>query len=193
MQRLIHIDPTRDESLQSQIRNKLVEGILVGSFALGSRLPSSRKLAQQIGVARNTVVLVYQTLLDEGYIVSRERSGIYVNEKIHQGWVNTSPLSTSYPAALSNHTHRFKGVCLALHATLCFRPIGKNTLILLSTASLMRPYIQLKNGVMPTNKPIALVKLTNGLNYRVWVMIRCCLSKYAPRSFLGVVFKPAVT
>lgn len=119
MQRLIHIDPTRDESLQSQIRNKLVEGILVGSFALGSRLPSSRKLAQQIGVARNTVVLVYQALLDEGYIVSRERSGIYVNEKIHQGWVNTSPLATIYPTTLSSHTHRFKGALQTTNQTAC--------------------------------------------------------------------------
>ena len=84
LKRLIHIDSSLDESLQSQIRSKLVEGILVGSFALGSRLPSSRKLAEQLGVARNTVVLVYLTLQDEGYIVSRERSGIYVNEKIHQ-------------------------------------------------------------------------------------------------------------
>lgn len=55
--RLIHIDHSLDESLQHQIRRSLVEGILVGSFALGSKLPSSRLLAKQLEVSRNTVVL----------------------------------------------------------------------------------------------------------------------------------------
>jgi len=69
--RLIHIDASLNDSLQSQIRQKLVEGIIVGSFPSGTKLPSSRKLAKQLEVSRNTVVLVYQTLIDEGYIESR--------------------------------------------------------------------------------------------------------------------------
>jgi GntR family transcriptional regulator/MocR family aminotransferase len=63
--RLIHIEQNQEDSLQSQIRQKLVEGILVGSFAAGSKLPSSRKLAKQLEVSRNTVVLVFQALIDE--------------------------------------------------------------------------------------------------------------------------------
>jgi GntR family transcriptional regulator/MocR family aminotransferase len=119
LKRLIHIDSSLDESLQSQIRSKLVEGILVGSFALGSRLPSSRKLAEQLGVARNTVVLVYQTLQDEGYIVSRERSGIYVNEKIHQGWVNQNEVNQSYIPKVSDNQHRFKHALKTTNQTAC--------------------------------------------------------------------------
>ncbi|WJG10100.1 PLP-dependent aminotransferase family protein [Aliiglaciecola sp. LCG003] len=119
LKRLIHIDTSLDESLQSQIRNKLVEGILVGSFALGSRLPSSRKLAEQLGVARNTVVLVYQTLQDEGYIISKERSGIYVNEKIHQGWVNDNELHMAYQPKASDNQHRFKGTLQVTNDTAC--------------------------------------------------------------------------
>lgn len=119
LKRLIHIDASLDESLQSQIRSKLVEGILVGSFALGSRLPSSRKLAEQLGVARNTVVLVYQTLQDEGYIISRERSGIYVNEKIHQGWVNDNELNKTYHPKSSDNQHRFKRALQVTNQTSC--------------------------------------------------------------------------
>ncbi|WP_339723144.1 PLP-dependent aminotransferase family protein [uncultured Paraglaciecola sp.] len=119
LKRLIHIDNSLDESLQSQIRNKLVEGILIGSFALGSRLPSSRKLAEQLGVARNTVVLVYQNLQDEGYIVSRERSGIYVNEKIHQGWVNQNEVSHHYLPKVSDNQHRFKHAVQTTNQTAC--------------------------------------------------------------------------
>lgn len=119
LKQLIHIDTTLDESLQSQIRNKLVEGILVGSFPLGSKLPSSRKLAEQLGVARNTVVLVYQTLQDEGYIISKERSGIYVNEKIHQGWVNSTHATPHFQPKATDNTHRFKGALQITNQTAC--------------------------------------------------------------------------
>lgn len=79
---LIYLDPDSGLNLQGQIRQKLVEAILKDTFPPNRRLPSSRKLAQQLGVARNTVVLAYQQLIDEGYLVARQRSGLYVNPKI---------------------------------------------------------------------------------------------------------------
>ncbi|WNC72254.1 PLP-dependent aminotransferase family protein [Thalassotalea psychrophila] len=117
--RLIHIDARSDDSLQSQIRQKLVEGILVGSFAAGTKLPSSRKLAQQLSVSRNTVVLVYQALLDEGYIESRERSGIYVSENVDQGRVDHIEQQTSFNAKAGNNQHRFKGALAVTNAKSC--------------------------------------------------------------------------
>lgn len=47
-------------------------------MAPGSRVPSSRILAAQLGVARNTVVLALQTLLDDGVLAARPRSGLFV-------------------------------------------------------------------------------------------------------------------
>src|SRR3546814_4662625 len=44
----------------------------------GQRLPSSRQLAERIGVSRNTVSLAYDALLADGYLSSRSRSGVYV-------------------------------------------------------------------------------------------------------------------
>lgn len=82
---LIYLDPDSDLSLQAQIRQKLVEAISSGIFEQGRRLPSSRKLAEQLGVARNTVVLVYEQLIEEAYLISRERSGIYVNTDMLEG------------------------------------------------------------------------------------------------------------
>ncbi len=69
-------------NLQNQIRQKLVDGIINGAFAPGMKLPSSRKLATQLDVARNTVVAAYQQLIADGYLVSRQRSGIFVNEQM---------------------------------------------------------------------------------------------------------------
>jgi GntR family transcriptional regulator/MocR family aminotransferase len=81
---LIYLDPESRLSLQSQIRQKLVEGIMAGAFPAGTRLPSSRKLAEQLGVARNTVVLAYEQLVGEGLLESRERSGIYVSSGVFE-------------------------------------------------------------------------------------------------------------
>jgi GntR family transcriptional regulator/MocR family aminotransferase len=107
--RLIHIDASLDESLQRQIRQNLVEGILTGSFPAGSKLPSSRKLAQQLQVSRNTVVLVYQSLMDEGYILSRERSGIYVNDDFQKGRLYFQKQSSELKKRVNNSSYRFKG------------------------------------------------------------------------------------
>jgi GntR family transcriptional regulator/MocR family aminotransferase len=87
---IIYLDPGSPMNLQNQIRQKLVDGILNGSFPPGMKLPSSRKLAQQLDVARNTVVAAYQVLVADGYLVSRQRSGIFVNEEILQTRVGHS-------------------------------------------------------------------------------------------------------
>lgn len=116
--RLIHIDPNHEDSLQSQIRQKLVEGILVGSFAAGSKLPSSRKLAKQLEVSRNTVVLVFQALIDEGYLESRERSGIYVTCDVAHGKVAIS-FPESFDTNSNINKHRFRGAIATTNATSC--------------------------------------------------------------------------
>jgi GntR family transcriptional regulator / MocR family aminotransferase len=72
-------------SLQAQIRQMLVGMILDGQIPVGSALPSSRELADQLGVARNTVVIAYQQLVEEGYLISRQRSGHFVNPDMAEG------------------------------------------------------------------------------------------------------------
>jgi GntR family transcriptional regulator/MocR family aminotransferase len=100
---IIYIDPQQPMNLQNQIRQKLVDGILNGSFAPGMKLPSSRKLAQQLDVARNTVVATYQQLIADGYLVSRQRSGIFVNKEMLQTRVghrdSASPAAKAESAA----------------------------------------------------------------------------------------------
>jgi len=79
---IIYIDPDNPVNLQNQIRQKIVDGIINGAFPPGMKLPSTRKLSQQLDVARNTVVAAYQQLIADGYLVSRQRSGIFVSEEI---------------------------------------------------------------------------------------------------------------
>ena len=102
---IIYLDPDSPMNLQNQIRQRLVDGILNGSFPPGMKLPSSRKLATQLDVARNTVVASYQQLIADGYLVTRQRSGIFVNEEMletrvgHSG--ENSPAARAESAAWS--------------------------------------------------------------------------------------------
>src|SRR4029077_7239668 len=45
---------------------------------LGVRMPSSRDLASLLKVSRNTIVIAYEQLVDQNFLVSRERSGYFV-------------------------------------------------------------------------------------------------------------------
>ncbi|MEM7780038.1 MAG: PLP-dependent aminotransferase family protein [Pseudomonadota bacterium] len=61
-----------------QVRTRIIAAIHEGVLRPGFKLPSSRKLSMQLGVARNTISLAYQDLIASGHLVSRERSGVYV-------------------------------------------------------------------------------------------------------------------
>jgi GntR family transcriptional regulator/MocR family aminotransferase len=79
---LFILDAGLNASLQQQLRQQIAKAILDHHIPLDSSLPSSRKLAKQLNVARNTVVLAYEHLLDDGYLIARERSGYFVNPNI---------------------------------------------------------------------------------------------------------------
>ena len=65
---IITVDPKAETSLQAQIRESVVEAFLAGAILPSDKLPSSRMLATQLGVSRNTVVLAYQALIDTGFV-----------------------------------------------------------------------------------------------------------------------------
>jgi len=64
--------------LNRRVYLALKGGIRDGRFAPGSRLPSTRALANDLGVSRNTVTLAYEQLAAEGYVASRSRSSTTV-------------------------------------------------------------------------------------------------------------------
>lgn len=64
--------------LSERIREMLVDRILGGQHPLDAPLPSSRGLATQLGVARTTITEVYSTLVSEGLLISKDRSGYYI-------------------------------------------------------------------------------------------------------------------
>jgi len=90
-EQLFHLSGHPETTLQAQLREQLVSAILAGHIRPGGPVPSSRRLARQLGVSRNTVTLAYQHLVDDGYLVARERSGYYVSADVLAGRAPAPP------------------------------------------------------------------------------------------------------
>ncbi|WEX09407.1 PLP-dependent aminotransferase family protein [Chelativorans sp. AA-79] len=79
---LIKISSDSSQTLQAQIRQAIVSAILDRQISLSMPLPSCRILADKLGVARGTVVLAFQQLVDQGFLIARERRGHFVNPEV---------------------------------------------------------------------------------------------------------------
>ena len=72
-------------SLREQLRVQLVSAVEEGRLRPGDRLPPSRQLARDLGIARGTVVDVYDQLVHDGYLVARTGSGTSVAPRATAG------------------------------------------------------------------------------------------------------------
>lgn len=68
------------DPLFSQVYAGLRKGILTGKLRRGDRLPSTRQLAEQLGVSRTVVLLAYDQLLAEGFTRGTQGSGTFVSD-----------------------------------------------------------------------------------------------------------------
>jgi GntR family transcriptional regulator/MocR family aminotransferase len=106
---LIQLSFRSKVGLQAQIREMLVAAILDGHIPVGVALPSTRVLATQLGVARNTVALAYELLVNEGYLLTKSRSGHFVNPEIVAGRAAPQPASGTRVPAAAAWGPRFRG------------------------------------------------------------------------------------
>jgi GntR family transcriptional regulator/MocR family aminotransferase len=84
---LFALNATDPRPLQVQIRTQVVDAILAGTLRPSMDMPSSRSLAAELGISRNTVILSYQQLVDNGFLEARGRSGFTITERATAGWV----------------------------------------------------------------------------------------------------------
>lgn len=76
---LFRVDPDGPLTIQAQLRAQIVAAIGSGRLLPDEAMPSSRALAQHLGIARNTVVGAYAQLADDGYLEGRQRLGYFIN------------------------------------------------------------------------------------------------------------------
>lgn len=77
---IFFLDRNSKRPLQTQIRENVIASILSKQALQGALMPSSRKLAEHLGVARMTVTLAYQELVDQGFLEAQNRRGYVVAE-----------------------------------------------------------------------------------------------------------------
>ena len=87
---LVPLDFGAREPLHRQIYDGVRAGILAGRFAAGMRLPSTRVLAAELGVARNTVVLAFGQLCAEGYLIARGSGGTRVRATLPDSLISVN-------------------------------------------------------------------------------------------------------
>lgn len=89
----------------AQLTRAMKAAILNGLMKPGTRLPSTRALALELGLSRITVLATYEQLRAEGYIRSRVGSGSYVSERTAEP--QHTPAAMAEPAAKSSrYSHR---------------------------------------------------------------------------------------
>ncbi len=78
----IALDSSSATALYRQLYDQVREAILSGRLAPGTRLPSTRELADDLGVARNTVMNAFDQLHAESYLERRVGDGTYVSRQL---------------------------------------------------------------------------------------------------------------
>lgn len=95
-----------DQTRQTQIFERLRTGILSGALRPGGRLPPTRAMAAEMGVARQTVVLAYERLAAEGYTSARVGVGTFVASDLPDEAPALRPPPANAAAALSERGRR---------------------------------------------------------------------------------------
>lgn len=78
----LELETSGEKHLSSQLFASLRKAVLTGSLESGTRMPSSRTLANDLGVSRTTVIQAYEQLKSEGYLIGREKSGTFVRDAV---------------------------------------------------------------------------------------------------------------
>lgn len=74
----LRIDPRDPRPPFEQLRSQLIDQIMGRELPAGAKLPPVRRLAEELGLAPNTVARAYRELEAEGYLITQGRNGTIV-------------------------------------------------------------------------------------------------------------------
>lgn len=95
-----HIQSDSDIPASTQLYNQILFAIASRQFPPGHRLPSTRQLAMQTGLHRNTISKVYRQLEEAGVVDAQAGSGIYVRDQVHDSTAKAkAPILDQHPEA----------------------------------------------------------------------------------------------
>ncbi len=76
---ILVIDPASATAPYEQLRTQIIDAVRAGSLAAGAKLPTVRRLADDLGIAPNTVARSYRELERNGVIETRGRNGSFIS------------------------------------------------------------------------------------------------------------------
>lgn len=77
---MLVIDPDSGVAPYEQLRSQIVAAVRAGDLKPGARLPTVRRLADDLGIAPNTVARSYRELERDGLITTRGRNGSVITD-----------------------------------------------------------------------------------------------------------------
>src|SRR6266568_3610411 len=102
-------------ALSRQLAAALRKAIAEGSLAAGARLPSTRALAAELGLARSTVVGVFEQLAAEGFITARPGSGHAVPARLEESPAVPGIVYPATPRPVSRQAALLRNVASTRH------------------------------------------------------------------------------
>jgi DNA-binding transcriptional regulator YhcF (GntR family) len=75
---ILNVDPSDPTPVYEQIRGQVTRMVVAGTLTAGTRLPTIRQLAVDLGLAKGTVAKAYESLLRDGIVESAGRRGTVV-------------------------------------------------------------------------------------------------------------------
>ncbi|MEM7105235.1 MAG: PLP-dependent aminotransferase family protein [Bacteroidota bacterium] len=79
---ILQVSKNNKQAIYLQLANQIIDLIKDGVLSPDTKLPSSRIMAELIGLHRKTIVACYDELLIQGWLVSIPRKGIYVHGEL---------------------------------------------------------------------------------------------------------------
>jgi GntR family transcriptional regulator/MocR family aminotransferase len=119
----LRIDHSAETPLNDQVYEQIRAAILAGQLGANTRLPSTRALAYDLGISRNTVLDAYAQLLAEGYVDGQSGSGTYVSPTLPDAVLQLQT-NTSLPFSIPERTPSQRGKLLAATPVSTSRDIG---------------------------------------------------------------------
>src|SRR5262249_15802037 len=128
----IPLDDASATPLYYQVYQRLRAAILLGQLAPGARLPSTRQMADDLSVSRNTMMSAFDQLIAEGYVEGRVGAGTFVSPTLPEELVQArSRIKRGVQIQPTRHSLSQRGQVLArASVTVADRPPGR-----------MRPFI----------------------------------------------------
>jgi GntR family transcriptional regulator/MocR family aminotransferase len=103
---LLTLSRRPDQTLQAQLRGAFAQAVLDRRLPLGAMLPSSRRLAEILGISRNTVILAYDQLTRDGFVMARSRSRHMVDPSALENAARAARVQPGPPVGRPNWTAR---------------------------------------------------------------------------------------